>query len=330
MNNKTSLENIRRKTPATRKQFPHIDDGPMPTQQIDMLHGQVMATQQQLHNLQSKNGELSSLNSTLYQEMVKLRNSLQSHEEILHNVINLLGGVGSLTRHQGRILSETPHTTSADMAPSSTALSATSLAGHQSFHSFKDGVPPSPLAICSKLLSEDTNLHSNNLDHLGDLFMRASPGSFISPPPDANGGRPFSGSAPLSAGSSVNLRLSDVDALVYPIGQTNGIDPLYGDNINHIPFSIPPQNPPVKVLRQVPSRDPSPPKPDWHRQPRVLLVDDDAVCCGFGVKLLRVLNCDVVEAVGQTHDDCACIVDVMPRQMEPRLSTECVTSQSLI
>lgn len=294
MNNKTSLENIRRKTPSTRKQFPHIDDGPMPSQQMDMLHGQVMATQQQIINLQTKNGELSSLNSTLYQEVVRLRNTVRNHEQVLRNVVNHVGDMENRMRHQSRTLPEAPHATTADMAPSSAAR-------HQSFHGYKDDAPPSPLVVCSKLLNEDTKLDSNDLDHLGDLFMRVSSASFISPPPDANGGRPFSGSAPLSAGSSVNLRLSEVDALIYPIGQTNGIDPLYGDNINHIPFSIPPQKPLVKVLQQVPPRDLPPPKPEWVRQPRVLLVDDDAVCCGFGVKLLRFLNCDVVEAVGQTH-----------------------------
>jgi osomolarity two-component system, response regulator SKN7 len=287
MNNKTSLENIRRKTPATRKQqqqqYAQIDDTPVPTQQLEMLHAQVVTSQQQIATLENRNVELQNANANLSREVVRLRDSARNHDRILQQIVNHLAQIEK-QRRQSLTLSETPLSATADMVASSTALSAAPFTKRHSFSGVKDEPGQQYLLSAAMQLNRDSGLDGKEFDQLANQFQRDGSGNFISPPPD---GRPFIGSTPVSAASSATLRLSDADSVVYPVGQTNGIDPSYG-NANHAPIVSPSQKPSAKPCQVV---------PDWIRQPRILVVDDDAVCCGFGVKIANTLSCFVVDAV---------------------------------
>jgi hypothetical protein len=301
MNNKNALDNIRRKTPAARKQAAQNEDLFMPTQQVDLLHSQLAATQQQVQTLQDKNMELSAFNANMVQEVMMLRNTVLNHEQILTSVVNFLGELDRRSRRENRMLFGGSHTATADMAPSAAPLPAATAVGHQSIPGFGDDAPPSPLVHASKLLSEDNLLGSSNLDHMNELFLRGGAGIFTSPPPDPSG-RPPGGSAPPSAGSSGTWRFTDVETMVYPIGQTNGIDPLYGDHINNIPFSIPvAKSADVQQQQASNKQKPAPVNPEWIKQPSILLVEDDPVCQAIGIKFLSVLNCHITKAVGHAR-----------------------------
>ena len=58
MNNKDALDNIRRKAPAPRKPNA-VAEELVPTQQMDLVNTQLVATQQQLQQLQERYNELS-------------------------------------------------------------------------------------------------------------------------------------------------------------------------------------------------------------------------------------------------------------------------------
>lgn len=282
MNNKTSLENIRRKTPATRKQqqYAQVDEPPMPTHQLEMLHAQLMASQQQIASLESKAVDLHNANADLNHEVARLRDAARVHDQIIHRVVNFLSQLEK-QRPQALALGEAPLSTATDGA----ALSAASLT-KPPFSSFKEDPGPSPRV---------SNFDTKGLNQLADQFLRANSGKFISPPPDANGVRTFSGSAPLSAASSATLRHSDADSIGYSVGQTNGIDPAYSSALSL-------QSQEASSLHYLLQEPPSGPAPDWIRPPRILVVDDDTVCCCFGVKVAAMLNCFVVDAVGHHND----------------------------
>jgi osomolarity two-component system response regulator SKN7 len=284
MNNKTSLENIRRKTPATRKQqqqYAQIDDTPVPTQQLEVLHAQIVASQQQIATLESRNVDLQNANANLSREIVRLREAARTHDRILQQIINHLAQAEKHRRH-GTALADVGLST-ADSTPS---LSTALLAKRPSFSLIKDEPGQHFLLSAAMQLSRDSGLDSKDFDQASNQLQRDSSGNFISPPPDSNG-RPQVGSAPVSAASSATLRHSDSDSVSHPAGQTNGIDPSFGSAL------LPP---PPKRLSKEDTKI-----PEWIRPPRVLVVDDDAVCCGFGVRIAKSLQCFVVDAVSGTN-----------------------------
>jgi osomolarity two-component system response regulator SKN7 len=284
MNNKTSLENIRRKTPATRKQqqqYAQVDDAPMPAQQLEILHAQVVTSQQQIATLENRNVDLQNANANLSREVVRLRDASHNHERVLHQIVNHLGQLDS-QRRQSTTLTEAPLAITADLVAGPAALQAAPPAKRLSFSGVKDEPSQQYLLSAAMQLNRDPNADGKEVDR----FQRDSSGNFISPPPDTNGGRPYVGSTSVSAASSATLRLSDADSVVYPAGQTNGVDPSYG-NANHAPVTSPSKKSLDKTVEKA---------PDWIRQPRVLVVDDDAVCCGFGVRIANTLECLVVDA----------------------------------
>jgi osomolarity two-component system response regulator SKN7 len=84
MNNKDALDNIRRKAPAPRKpNQPSADDMLVPSQQMDMVSGQLMATQAQLHAVEGRYNELSIHHSMLLQEVIGLQKTVVNHEHVM-------------------------------------------------------------------------------------------------------------------------------------------------------------------------------------------------------------------------------------------------------
>jgi osomolarity two-component system response regulator SKN7 len=88
--------------------------------------------------------------------------------------------------------------------------------------------------------------------------------------------------------------------MVYPIGHTHGIDPMYSEHIHNIPYPMPakgaeglvPMAPGVEPRKKNAHMDPG-----WIRQPQILLVEDDQTCRRIGGKFLSAFLCSIDGAV---------------------------------
>jgi osomolarity two-component system, response regulator SKN7 len=257
----------------------------VPTQQIDMLNGQLVATQQQVTTLQDRNTELTIQYNNIVQELVALKGFVFNHEQVLGYVVNAILGDYDARKQRRQSRFTFPGATTELAGPAS----VTAADSMQTI--FEDESPPSPLLHASKLLAEtnvDALINNRNLEHGHSLLT--------SPGPDLNG-RASTASAPPSAGSSIT-RFTELDGLVYPVGQTNGIDPMYSDHVNNIPYTIPVSKP-EPAMQGVPTtmRKQALPDPGWLRQPQILLVEDDPMCRKIGQKFLSAFHCNITTAV---------------------------------
>ena len=91
-NSKESLDNIRRKAPAPRKQTQNNDDS-VPTQQIDLLNQQIVAQQQQIQHLSDRYAQLTVDHQLMLQEVMRVQKTVLNHENVIHQVMaHLLHG----------------------------------------------------------------------------------------------------------------------------------------------------------------------------------------------------------------------------------------------
>jgi osomolarity two-component system response regulator SKN7 len=289
MNNKDALDNIRRKAPTARKAPPPADEMLAPSHQIDMLNGQLVATQTQVTTLQERNNELSIQCTSLSQEVLSLKGFIYNHEQILSYVVNaVMSDYDKRARRSSRMASIFPGS-GADINHMSMGTSGDNLQA-----SIEDDNPPSPLLHASKLLSEtnvEALMNSRNIEHTNPLLA--------SPTPDMNG-RASTGSAPPSAGSTGTMQFRDLDSIVYPVGANNGIDPMYGDHVNNIPYALPvskPLEPPLSAVPTAAQRKANQESVTWLRPPTILLVEDDNTCRKIGTKFLSAYHCSVTAAV---------------------------------
>jgi osomolarity two-component system, response regulator SKN7 len=258
-----------------------------------MLNSQLVATQQQVTSLQDRNSELIIQNGALHNEVVALKTFVVNHEQVLQYLVNaIIGDFDARKRRQSRGMfpGATGDVTGNTMAATASPLQAP----------FDEEAPPSPLLHASKLLSEtNMDLLMNNtraLDQTSALLT--------SPTPDLTNGRTSTGSTgPPSAGSSEGMRFGELDTLVYPVGHTNGIDPMFGEHVNNIPYNMPVSRAPdtAPLVGMPPSghqgRKANIPDPGWMRQPQILLVEDDATCRKIGSKFLAAFSCSITFAV---------------------------------
>ncbi|KAF2640224.1 heat shock transcription factor 2 [Massarina eburnea CBS 473.64] len=292
MNNKDALDNIRRKAPAPRKANNANEDMVIPAAQMDMMSNQLVATQAQLHTLENRYNELSIHHSMLLQEVIGLQKTVVNHEHVMQNVMTFLHNIDAQRRRDSRI--GNPFTTQ-NGAPAQNGN------GEGQGQGQEDDIPASPLQHAAKLLSEtnaDVMLNPRNLEHMNEITMRMN-GTLTTPPPDLiRNARPASRGPP-SAGSSVNsLRMGDIDNLVYPVGQTNGIDPMFSEHINNIPYSMPPKAAePTDTRFQEPRKKSAQVDPGWVRPPQILLVEDDPTCRRIGSKFLYAFHCSIDSAL---------------------------------
>jgi hypothetical protein len=293
-NNKDALDNIRRKAPAPRKSNQTTEDVTAPTPQMDLVNAQLGATQQQLHQLQERYNELSIHHSILLQELIGIQKTVVNQQHIMQNVMSFLHDIDAQRRRESRV-----------MNPFAQTRAAQNGAPDQAVTPMEDDVPASPLQHAAKLLSEtnaDVMLNPRNLEHMNELSMRIS-GTLTTPPPDCLGrsnNRPSGDTAPPSAGSSSSFRQADLDNLVYPVGQTNGIDPTYSEHINNIPYPLPnkaPEPNDPRAVAKTSRKKSNAIDPGWIRQPQILLVEDDPTCRRIGGKFLYAFNCSIDSAV---------------------------------
>ncbi|KAF2711609.1 response regulator [Pleomassaria siparia CBS 279.74] len=293
MNNKDALDNIRRKAPAPRKANQPPDDMVIPAQQMDMMNSQVVASQAQLHALEGRYNELSVHHSMLLQEVIGLQKTVVNHEHVMQNVLTFLHGIDAQRRRDSRMGPFTQNATGVQNGnveqpnPHVTPL--------------EDDNPASPLQHASKLLNEtnaDVMLNPRNLEHMNEITMRMN-GTLTTPPPEFMRGaaRPASRGAPPSASSTTSMRVGDLDNLVYPVGQTTGIDPMYSEHINNIPYPMPTKAAEPSDARQDVRKKSTQVDPGWVRAPQILLVEDDPTCRRIGSKFLYAFHCQIDSAL---------------------------------
>jgi len=93
--------------------------------------------------------------------------------------------------------------------------------------------------------------------------------------------------------------------MVYPVGHTNGIDPVNSEHIHNIPYALPTNDilPTDAIPEMLPEggaaagRKKSVESVWGMTKPRILLVEDDKVCARIGSKFLQTFECGVETAV---------------------------------
>ena len=270
----------------------------VPTQQVDLVNSQLVATQQQLEQLQQRHQELSVHHSMLVQELIGVQKAVVNHEHVMQNVMSYLHSVDARQRRDSKIGGPFAQTIDTN------GQSTTNMEPQQQVSPLDDE-PASPLQNASKLLSDlnaDEQLNMKTLEHMNNDLASRGTGLISTPPPE--GTRPQQ-KAPTSAASSVSLSYSkpnlyDCDTLVYPVGQTNGIDPMYSEHLPNIPYSVPPKDTEIGDGRNSTSasrKKSTAVDPGWTRPPQILLVEDDPTCRRIGSKFLYSFHCAIDSAV---------------------------------
>ncbi|EER23380.1 kinase-regulated stress-responsive transcription factor skn7 [Coccidioides posadasii str. Silveira] len=298
--NKDSLDNIRRKAPAPRKPPQSAEDS-IPTQQLDLMNQQIVAQQQQFQHLADRFAVDQQL---MMQEIRRVQKTVLGHEQVIHYMMTFLHSVDARQRRENRAAAA-----AFQGQPGSSELSPAQAQA-------QNDEPASPLQHAMKLLSEmnsEIQFNLSSLESMGEMQNRL-PGAVPTPPLDQtqrNGTvRPPTSTGPASAMAFPKLN-GDLEQVVYPVGVTNGIDPMYGDHINSIPYTMSTKEAdPSDPRRQFVDRKKSTgtstyADPGWIRSPHILLVEDDQTCRQIGGKFLYSFSCvidtafDGLEAVNK-------------------------------
>ena len=268
----------------------------IPAQQMDLVNTQLAATQAQLQQLHERYNDLSMHHSVLLQEVIGLQKTVVNHEHVIQDVMSFLHSVDAQRRSSKAFAN--PFTTHGSGANGNQTAQETPPI---------DEPPASPLQHASKLLNEvnaESVINSKNLEQMNEMAHRMN-NTLSTPPPSESAfkstQRQQSRDPPLSASSTGTVRYNEIDNLVYPVGNSQGIDPMYSEHVHNIPYPMPQPNKPLESsdLRIQPQ---APPKkggfdPGWIRQPQILLVEDDPTCRRIGGKFLYAFKCAIDNAV---------------------------------
>lgn len=262
---------------------------------MDLVNTQLVATQRQLQLLEEKHAELTVHHSTLLQEVIGLQKTVVNHEHVIQDVMSFL------------------HTIDTQRRRDSKTINPFAAAGPQNGNGPEllgdDDDMATPLAHADKLLSDlhaDAIINSKSLEQINETSIRMN-GVIATPPPSdsfRHGPRPTSRGGPHSASSSGTMRYGELENIVYPVGRTNGIDPMYSEHVHNIPYPMPtkptePTDP--RFAAPVEPRRKNNLDPGWIRQPQILLVEDDQTCRRIGGKFLYAFNCSIDSAVRSSH-----------------------------
>ena len=259
------------------------------------MNQQLVAQAQQLEQLSARYNELALSHQMVLQEVMRVQKTVLNHEHVIQDVMTFLHSVDARQRRDSKTGGMFPPQAAEATAPTLTPTS-------QSMAPPEDETA-SPLQHATKLLNNmnaDVQFNVSGLEQLQDNVRSG----VISTPPLDQHVRNGAVRAPMSAGSSSTMGYAklngELDQVVYPMGTSNGIDPMYSEHVNNIPYPLP-----SKEL------DPSDPRrqyadgrkrstfadPGWSRPPRILLVEDDPTCRQIGGKFLYSFCCIIDTAV---------------------------------
>lgn len=264
---------------------------------MDLVNSQLVATQQQLEQLQQRHQELSMHHGMLVQELIGIQKAVVNHEHVMQNVMSYLHSVDARQRRDSKIGG--PFAQPVESSGQTASVEA------QSQLSPLEDEPASPLQNASKLLNDlnaDEQLSLKTLEHMNNDLANRGNGLISTPPPDGSRAQQR---APTSAASSTTMAYAklhpfDVDTVVYPVGQTNGIDPTFSEHLPNIPYSLPPKETEItegKGSAAANRKKSTQVDPGWTRPPQILLVEDDPTCRRIGSKFLYSFHCAIDSAV---------------------------------
>ncbi|KAK3989680.1 transcription factor prr1 [Cladorrhinum sp. PSN332] len=295
---KDNLDNIRRKAPAPRKPQPAEDAFPA-SQQIVVLSESLNATNVQIQSLQEQYHDLERTNRLLVAEVLSLQKMVRAQSQASNELISHLNNMED-KRRSSRHSAQSSH---------SSHSGPTYHPGNMGL--LPDGADePAPELRRAREILNGVSPDSQADRELERLSMAYNQNG--SPAESAGSSTMFTTHAPHGSINVVHDPFSDPRNLVYPVGQTTGIDPFHADHIHNIPYSRPLSNP--NVVAEAPSQISPPPKEQsgslWRgKKPQILLVEDDKTCARIGYKFLSSLDCSVeiardgLEAVDKINQD---------------------------
>jgi osomolarity two-component system response regulator SKN7 len=248
-----------------------------------------VAQQQQIQHLSDRYAQLSVDHQLMLQETMRVQKTVLNHENVIHQVMNYLLSMDRQRRDSKAVNFPQAGTT---MSPSQVGTG--------------DDEPSSPLQQASKLLNDmnaELQFNMNGVDSMNDP-QKATVVSTPTMDPNARNGslRPPNAAPPNPNPALVYPKMTgDLEQVVYPVGATNGIDPMYSEHINNVPYPMPPKQEvdPSDARRQFPDnrKKTNNVDPGWVRSPQILLVEDDAPCRQIGGKFLYSFSCVIDTAV---------------------------------
>ena len=251
---------------------------------MDLINGQLVATQQQLQTVTDRYNELASGHTYLLQQFVTLQKFVKNQDNVLHRVVGFL------------------QTSDAQRRSSRIGFGGVAEPG---MAEVVDDHPATPLQQAAKLLDQFSGQSLSTAELEQKVHDFQSMNDYSTPPQDASN----AGMSAQVDGRAAHLGYAvnnDLDNMVYPVGHTNGIDPIHHEHINNIPYALPSSGMiPVEAMPEVmaesaPSagRKKSVQESVWGAQkPHILLVEDDKVCARIGCKFLQAFECGVDTAV---------------------------------
>lgn len=284
------MDNIRRKAPAPRKQTQNNDES-VPTQQIDLLNQQIVAQQQQIQHLSDRYAQLTVDHQLMLQEMMRVQKTVLNHENVIQQMMQHLLSTDARQRRDSKAAVAFQGPAGSTMSPSQVGA--------------VDDEPSSPLQQASKLLNDmnaEVQLNLAGVDPNDPQKAGVVPVANPTMDPTARNGavRPATTVPPNPALVYPKMG-GDLEQVVYPVGATNGIDPMYSEHVNNVPYPMPTKTEveTPDARRQYPDnrKKTSNVDPGWMRSPQILLVEDDATCRQIGGKFLYSFNCVIDTAV---------------------------------
>lgn len=262
---KDNLDSIRRKAPAKNK-GPGDDTSLPMTQQITLLNEQILATQQQVQDLQESYTELSQTSKLFINEIMNLQKMVkaqgQVHRELLDYLDDRRRTAQQQQQHQqqhrqqqvaGSPFVQTPGGLNLITNPAGGGGDAAEeVAELRRAREILNGIPQDPaterelerLLAAYQTASPPDSVGSG----MAATAMFAQPGAVAmglsGAPGAAPGVVPHAGGPP-HAHLTTPLHHAHHDSLgemrhmVYPVGHNNGIDPFHQDHIHNIPYSRP-------------------------------------------------------------------------------------------
>lgn len=264
----------------------------MPAQQFDLLNQQIVAQQQQIQHLSDRHAQLTVDHQLTLQEVMRVQKTVLNHENVIHQLMTYLLSVDARQRRDSKATPFQPQ--GQGMSPQ-VAM---------------DDVPSSPLQNASKLLNDmnaevQFNLPGGLETMPGETKPTVVPATTPGLEPTPRNGivRPptaVPATNQAQAMAAYPKMNGEIEPVVYPVGATNGIDPMYSEHVNNIPYAMPPKPEVDDTRRQFPDnrKKSGHVDPGWMRSPHILLVEDDTTCRQIGGKFLYSFNCVIDTAVG--------------------------------
>lgn len=284
------------------------------------MNQQIVAQQQQIQHLSDRYAQLTVDHQLMLQEVMRVQKTVLNHESVIHQVMNFLHSVDARQRRDTKSAATPfPAQQGQPAAAGAGGGSAGSTMSPSQVTPMEDE-PSSPLQQASKLLNDmqsEMQFNLTGVDSMGGgaggaggdpskasgvvstPSMDAAARNGVVRPPTGTNANPAALVYP-TATPKIN---GEMDSVVYPVGATNGIDPMYNEHVPHIPYPIPAKPEQLEsndaARRQFPDnrKKSTNVDPGWMRSPHILLVEDDATCRQIGGKFLYSFSCVIDTAV---------------------------------